>query len=78
MRCASLQTTLIARIREAREMLTSFPEWALDLPVRLTELMISLVVKCIVFPILVLLLASKCGAYVVKRAASLRRHVPAR
>ena len=78
MPCASLRTTLTARIREAREMLTNLPERALDLPVRLTNLMISLVVKCIVFPILFLLLASKCGAYVVKRAASLRPHIPAR
>ena len=76
--CASVWATLTARIREAREMLANLTDWAFDLPVRLTYLMISLLVKCIVFPILFLLLASKCGAYVVKRAASLRLHVPAR
>ena len=78
MPCASLWAVLTARIREAREMLANLTEWASDLPVRLTYLMISLVVKCIVFPILFLLLASKCGGYVVKRAANLRLHVPAR
>ena len=78
MSCASFWNTLTAKIQEAREMLANSTEWALELPVRLTNLMISLVVKCIVFPILFLLLASKCGAYVVKRAASLRPHVPAR
>ena len=76
--CASLWATLTAKIREAREMLANLPTWASDLPVRLTYLMISLLVKCIVFPILFLLLASKCGAYVVKRAASWRLPVPAR
>ena len=59
-------------------MLANFPDWASNLPVRLTYLMISLLVKCIVFPILFLLLASKCGAYVVKQAAGLRLYASAR
>ncbi len=76
--CASLWATFDTRVREAREMLVNLRGWASDLPERLTYLMISLLVKCIVFPILFLLVASKCGAYVVKQAAGLRLHVHAR
>ncbi len=82
MDCAASQITWITRVREiltkAQEMPTDLLAWGSDLPVRLTNWMISLVVKCIVFPLLFLFLAAKCGAYVIKRTANLRLHVPAR
>lgn len=80
--CGGLISGLWSQAREIlgnpRERVRVFREWVRDLPERLTYLMISLLVKCIVFPILFLLLASKLGGYVAKRTVSLQLHVPAR
>lgn len=79
--CGGLISGLWSRAREVLgnplDRVRVFREWVVDLPERLTYLMISLLVKCILFPILFLLLASKCGGYVLKRAAGLRLHIPA-
>lgn len=72
----SIWEALRSRIRGAREALGNLRGMAGDLPERLTYLMISLLVKCIVFPIMFLLLACKLGGYVAKRAVSLQLHVP--
>ena len=80
--CGGLISGLWSQAREILgnplERVRVFREWVRDLPERLTYLMISLLVKCIVFPILFLLLASKLGGYVAKRTVSLQLHVPAR
>ena len=80
--CGGLISGLLSQALEIlgnpRERVRVFREWVRDLPERLTYLMVSLLVKCIVFPILFLLLASKLGGYVAKRMVSLQLHVPAR